>query len=61
MDDAKLRSKVEKDQVIHRTESQKLVPLFSHLQQYERETSLTADLKQMKRGRWSSHEHIFNT
>ena len=44
-DDPKVRSKVEKTQLVHRTESVKQVALFSHLRQYEQENSLTAELK----------------
>lgn len=47
-DDPKRRNKLEKAQIIPRTKTQKVVALFSHLPQYEREESLTSWLKNSK-------------
>ncbi|EPZ30989.1 Initiation factor 2B-related domain-containing protein [Rozella allomycis CSF55] len=45
-DDQKKRSKTQKNQQVHRTPTQKLVTLFSHLPQYEKENSFTLNIKQ---------------
>lgn len=50
-DDPKRRSKFERSQPIPRTKSDKIVSLFSHLPQYEREHSITSWLR-------NSKEHI---
>ena len=44
-DDAKTRSKTAKKQQVYRTPTQKLVALFSHLPQYERENSFSLNIK----------------
>ena len=49
MDTSHGRAKMQKNQVIARTGVLRIVPLFSHLPQYERNQSITADIKQKKR------------
>jgi len=51
MDTSHGRAKMQKNQVIARTGVLRIVPLFSHLPQYERNQSITADIKQKKRTR----------